>query len=101
MGEDGGPEVEGVVDEVEVGGGGRVDGGGDEGEDEGVEAEGGMFGGGDEGGEDGEDGLFQEVFGAGLGPEGGEEGDDEVGKGGDLFLGVSMVGMIGWWEWGC
>ena len=76
--EDGGPEVEGVFEQVGAALGGELDGAFDQGQDRGVEAGGLVFHGGHEGGEEAEDGLLHEVFLAGLAPERGEEREDLV-----------------------
>lgn len=84
LGNDGGPEVEGVLEEVDLGFGVGLDGALDDGEEGDVEGAGVSFHGVGEAREDGEDGLFHEVLFAGLLPEGWEERDDAVGVGGDL-----------------
>lgn len=84
LGDDGGPEIQGVFEEVDLGFGVGLDGALDDGKEGDVEGAGVGFHGVGEAREDGEDGLFHEVLFAGLLPEGWEEGDDAVGVGGDL-----------------
>ncbi len=68
MVEEGGPEVEGVFEEVDAGGRGRFDGGADEGDYEGVVFRGGRLEGSHEGCDDAEDGLFKKVLFVGIIP---------------------------------